>query len=132
MFLNSYSERTKCPACKAKVRLENVRFTPTFSCPACQKEIQVSPLYLKTLWMTSSAVALFIAYVLGARILGPDRFWLVTELLVLLLWIPLAGILTGISAFLWAYVLKYWLPPMLLLPVPDPPSHFQGLGLGPK
>jgi hypothetical protein len=84
--------------------------------------------------MTSSAVALFIAYVLGARILGPDRFWLVTELLVLLLWIPLAGILTGISAFLWAYVLKYWLPPMLLLPVPvpDPPSHFQGLGLGPK
>lgn len=58
MFLNSYSERTKCPACKAKIRLEDVRFTPTFSCPACQEEIQVSPLYLRTLWIASSALAL--------------------------------------------------------------------------
>jgi hypothetical protein len=134
MFLNSYSERTKCPACKAKVRLEDVRFTPTFLCPACQKEIQVSTLYLKTLGMASSAVALLVAYIIGAHIPGPDRFWLVTWLLVLLLWVPLALILTFVSTFLWTYIVKYWLPPKLLLPVsdPDPPNHFQGLDLGPK
>ncbi len=130
MFLNSYSERTKCPACGVRVRLEDVKFTPTFSCPACQEEIQVSTLYQKTLRITCWSFALSIAYTLAVRMLGPDRFWLVTELLVLLL-----GILfTSILAFLWAYLFKYWLPPKLLLPVagPDPPSHFQGLDLGPK
>jgi hypothetical protein len=59
---------------------------------------------------------------------------LLTELLVLLLWIPFLAIFTSISVFLWAYIVKYWLPPRLLLPGPDrdPPSRFQGLGLGPK
>jgi hypothetical protein len=71
MFLNSYSERTKCPACKARVRLGDVRFTPTFSCPACSEEIQVSALYQKTLRITCWSLALFIAYILSADILGP-------------------------------------------------------------
>jgi hypothetical protein len=82
----------------------------------------------------SSGLALLIAYFLGVRILGLNRFWLVTDILALLLWIPLALILTFISTFLWTYIVKYWFPPQLLLPVPDadPRSHFQGLGLGPK
>jgi hypothetical protein len=38
---------------------------------------------------------------------------------------------TAILTFLWGYVFKYWLPPKLVRCVPDP-SHFRGLGLGPK
>jgi uncharacterized paraquat-inducible protein A len=113
----SYSERTKCPACNVKVRLEDVRFTPTFSCPACQEEIRVSTLYQRTLRIASWAVALLVAYILGR-----DTFWLV-----MLYWVLFTAILT----FLWAYVLKYWLPPKLVRCVSDS-SHFQGLGLGRK
>jgi hypothetical protein len=50
------------------------------------------------------------------------------------LWFIFSMTLTAILAFLWAYIVKYWFPPKLLRLVPDPvpPSHFQGLGLGPK
>jgi hypothetical protein len=80
------------------------------------------------------AFAPFIAYILGADILGQDRSWPGMFLLVVALWSLFSVILTAFSAFLWAYVVKYWFPPKLLLPVPEtaPPSHFQGLGLGPK
>jgi uncharacterized paraquat-inducible protein A len=117
MLFNLYSERTKCPECKAKVRLDYVNLTPSFTCPTCEKEIRVSTLYQKTLRITSWTFALLIAYVLGR-----DTFWLV-----LLLWILFTVILT----FLWAYVFKYWLPPKLVCCAPDP-KHFQGIDLGPK
>jgi len=85
------------------------------------------------------ALALFIAYILAPDILRwitvdrEDR-WPVMFLLMTGLWFLFSMILTAISAFLWAYIVKYWLPPKLLRLVPDPdlPSHFQGLGLGPK
>jgi hypothetical protein len=139
MSFNLYSERTKCPECKAKVRLDYVRFTPTFKCPACQAEIQVSPLYLKILGRTSMALALFIAYILAPDVLGwitvdrEDR-WSVMFLLMTGLWFLFSMILAAILSSLWAYIVKYWLPPRLLLPDrdPAPPGHFQGLGLGPK
>jgi|SRR5208282_1713019 len=135
----SYSERTKCPACKAKVRLEDVRFTPTFPCPACGEEIQVSPLYLKTLQRASMALALLIAYILAPDIVGwitvdrEDR-WSAMFLLMAGLWFLSSIVLTAILTSLWAYAIKYWLPPKLHCAVADPnaPSHFQGLGLGPK
>jgi hypothetical protein len=38
----------------------------------------------------------------------------------------------GLLVPLWTYIVKYWLPPKLPFPVSDPPSHFQGLDLGPK
>lgn len=117
MLFSPYSERTKCPECKAKIRLDDIRFTPSFPCPTCQEEIRVSTLYQKTLRITSWTLALFIAYILGR-----DTFWLV-----MLWWILFTAILT----FLWGYVFKYWLPPKLVRCVLDP-SHYQGLGLGPK
>ena len=120
MLFNSYSERTKCPECKVKVRLEDVKFTPTFSCPACQAEIQVSALYLKALGRISMVLALFIAYILSADILGQDRSWSAMFLLSVLLWSLFSVILTAVLVFLWAYIVKYWLPPKLQRPVPDP------------
>jgi hypothetical protein len=85
------------------------------------------------------ALALVIAYTLAPDILGritvdrEDR-WRVMFLLMGGLWFLFSMILTAILAFLWAYIVKYWVPPRLLRPVPDPEptSHFQGLGLGPK
>jgi hypothetical protein len=117
MSVSFYSDRTKCPACSAKVCLADVGLTPTFSCPACQEQIQISPLYYWTQRITVWALALFIAYVVGR-----DRFWLV-----MLLWILLTVILT----LLWLVIGRFLLPPRLVRSVPDP-SHFQGLGLGPK
>ena len=38
----TYSRRTVCPYCDARVRLEDVRFTPTFQCPQCEGYIKVS------------------------------------------------------------------------------------------
>lgn len=128
----SYSERTKCPACNAKIRLQDVKFTPTFLCPACQEEIQVSPLYLKALKITSAVLAVFPAYILGADILGQDQ----TMIFFLgpVLWLLFGMILTSILTFSWLCVGRYWLPPKLLRPVADRDdrSHSQGLGLGPK
>ncbi len=115
MLFNSYSERTKCPECKARVRLEDVRFTPTFSCPVCEKEVRVSTSYQKAMRIASWSLGLLIAY-----ILGQDRLWLV-----MLFWILCSAILT----FLWAYAGKYLLPPKLEKCIPDP-APFQGLGLG--
>jgi hypothetical protein len=117
MLFNSYSERTKCPACRTKIRLEDVRFTPTFSCPACQEEIQVSPSYQKTWRIMSYCLGLLPAYILGRE----------TFYLVLLLWV----LFTFIIGFLWLYFVKYWVPPKLARCVSDR-GHFQGLGLGPK
>jgi hypothetical protein len=117
MLFNPYSERTKCPECNTRVGLNYVNFTASFPCPTCQEEIRVSSLYQKTLRITCWILALFIAYILGR-----DTFWLV-----MLWWILFTCILT----WLWAYLVKYWLPPNLVRCVPDP-SRFQGLGLGPK
>jgi hypothetical protein len=85
------------------------------------------------------ALALLIAYILAPDILGwitvdrEDR-WPVMFLLMVGLWFLSSMILTAILAFLWAYIVKYWLPPKLLRldPDPAPPSHLQGLDLGPK
>jgi hypothetical protein len=117
MSFNSYSERTKCPECKARIRLEDVRFTATFSCPICEKEIRVSTLHQKTMKIGSWSLGLLISYTLGR-----DRLWLV-----MLFWIVSTAILT----FLWAYAGKYLLPPKLEKCIPGPAS-FHGLGLGPR
>ncbi len=67
--------------------------------------------------MTVWVLALFIGY-----IIGQDKLWLV-----MLLWILFTVILT----FLWLVIGRYLLPPKLVRCVPDP-THFQGLGLGPR
>lgn len=125
-----YSDRTRCPACKAKVCLADVGLASTLLCTACHEEIQISPLYRRTQRIAVFALALLIAYIIGAHILGQRRYWLVTEVLVLALGVPFSFILT----ILWLAIGRYLFPPKLVRSVPDPEptSHFQGLGLGPK
>src|SRR5881409_2484148 len=117
MLFNSYSERTRCPECNAKIRLEKVNFMPSFSCPVCENEVRVSPSYQKMMRIASYSLGLLIAYALGQ-----DKLWRV-----LLFW----ALCNSILMFPWAYVGKYWFPPKLEKCTPDP-AHFQGLGLGPK
>src|SRR5438270_1637945 len=107
MLFNSYSDRTKCPACHSRVRLEDVKLTPAFPCPHCGVTIGISDTYRRTMTLTVATLALFIPYLLGAS------FWIM-----LLLWCPVMAIL----AFVWGYAGKYWLPPRLVLQLAEPPS----------
>lgn len=112
MLFKSYSDRTKCPACKMKIRLEDVKFTPTFDCPHCGAVISVSALYQRTLIWGVAIVSLMIPFLFGAK------YWLVA-----LLWVPNMSVLS----FLWGYMGKYWLPPKLVRSEVD---HTSILGLG--
>ena len=109
----SYADRTRCPDCHAKIRLQDVKLTPTFSCPHCQAVIGASNAYQRTMTWTGAIASLLIPYLLGAK------YWLV-----LLLWVPIMSVLF----FLWAYMGKYWLPPTLVRSVVESTST---LGLGP-
>jgi len=92
-----------------------VRFTPTFPCPLCEKEIRVSDIYQRTMRVASWSVGLVIPYIFGGRL------WFL-----LLYWIPCSMAVL----FLWAYAGKYLLPPKLLRCVAEYPSIL-GLGPGP-
>lgn len=112
----TYSRRTLCPECHARVRLEDIRFTPAFCCPHCEKNIKVSQVYQRVMrWLIFALVGLILS-VLGAKL------WVL-----LLSWIPLAAFLVG----LWTYAGKYLLPPRLEACLPES-TRFQGLGLGPR
>jgi hypothetical protein len=112
----TYSRRTVCPECNARVRLEDVRFTPKFPCPNCGQNIKVSEVYQRVMrWLIFALVAP-IFWALGVKL------WVL-----LLCWIPFAAFLVG----LWTYAGKYLLPPRLERCVPEP-APFQGLGLGPN
>ena len=115
VLFNSYSDRTKCPECHTRVRLEDVKFTPAFPCPHCDATIGVSDIYQRTMIWTVAILALLLPYLLGAR----------SWLLLALLWCPSMFVLI----FLWAYAGKYWLPPKLVRSVVDRPSIL-GLGSG--
>jgi DNA-directed RNA polymerase subunit RPC12/RpoP len=67
MLLNSYSERTKCPECRARVRLEDVKLTPTFPCPHCGAIVGASDTYQRTMICTVAILALLIPYLLEVR-----------------------------------------------------------------
>ena len=112
MLFRSYSDVTVCPECHKRVPLEDVKLTPTFSCPHCQAIIGASDAYRRTMTWTVAILSLLIPYLLGAK------YWLV-----LLLWVPLMAIMS----FLWAYIGKYWLPPRLVRSVVESTST---LGLG--
>jgi uncharacterized paraquat-inducible protein A len=95
----TYSKRTICPYCNARIRLEDVRFTPTFQCPQCEQYIKVSDAYQRAMRVFSWVAGLLIPYAFGVR------FWL----WLLVLWLPCVFVLI----FLWAYVGKYLVPPRL-------------------
>ena len=112
---STYSKRTVCPECGARLRLEDVRFTPTFSCPVCEADIRISNGYRHARNWLSWALGLLIPYLIGAR------GWLLV-----LFCVPC----TAVVGFLWAYAGKYLLPPKLVRALES--DRFQGLGLGPR
>jgi hypothetical protein len=65
--LDNYSRRTVCPECNSRVRLEDVRFTPTFPCPSCGKNVRVSDRYERILKWLGLAMGLMLPYGLGVR-----------------------------------------------------------------
>jgi len=95
------------------VRLEDVRFTPSFLCPVCEKEIRVSENYKRAVMWLPWLPGLIIPYLLGVRT------WLL-----FLVWIPC----TWVIGFLWMYAGKFLLPPKLERHSTEP-GPFQGLGL---
>src|SRR5215470_13684125 len=101
---STYSRRTVCPECKARVRLEDVRFTASFSCPVCEKDIRVSERYKRAVMWLPWLAGLLIPYLLGVR------SWLL-----LVLWIPCSWVI----GFLWMYIGKYLLPPSLEKPLSE-------------
>jgi len=111
---STYSTRTICPECNARVRLEDVRFTPSFPCPACGKEVHVSDRYRHVLQTIGWLLGLVVPYAVGAR------SWVL-----LLVWIPCTMIVFSV----WGYTGKYLVPPRLQTCASQPPSI---LGLGPK
>ena len=94
------------------MRLEDVRFARSFSCPECGKEIRVTSSYERGIQLITWPLTLLSLYLFGLR-----NWW------ILLCWVPLAMVLM----FLWAYIGKYFFPPRLQRNVLEPPSV---LGLG--
>jgi predicted RNA-binding Zn-ribbon protein involved in translation (DUF1610 family) len=111
---STYSPRTICPECRARIKLEDVRFAPKFSCPHCGEEIRVADAYRHTLQGVGWSLGALVPYALGVR------SWLL-----LLAWAPCSMVLFGV----WGYVGKYFVPPRLQSTRVNPPSV---LGLGPK
>jgi hypothetical protein len=109
----TYSLRTICPKCLARIRLEDVRFTSTFPCPHCGATIRVSQTYMRIMSWAIWVLTLLALYAFGIR------WWVL-----LLCWLPLSALLVG----LWAYAGKYCLPPRLERCEVELPSI---LGLGP-
>jgi len=89
------------------VRLEDVRFTPKFSCPHCAKDIRISDRYQRAFQVVSWTAGLGLPFCVGIR------GWLL-----LVLWIPCSMLIMA----LWEYVGKYLFPPRLQLYVPKPTS----------
>lgn len=114
MLFNAYSERTKCPDCKAKIYILQVDFRRPFNCPHCSVLIRVSDVYQKTVRSVATLAAAVIAYWLTSRI------WIAV-----LLWYPLLFVLL----FFWYYFGKWWFPPQLVRSPKQAPTDGSVLGL---
>src|SRR5438445_7596899 len=90
-LIGSYSERTTCPRCGDRIRLEDVRVFvkpngPYPKCPACGTSIRVSIVYQRLIMLIAFALAWLIPYFIGLRAY------------VLVAWVPfylLAGLLVS-------------------------------------
>ena len=103
MLFNFYSDRTQCPECHKRVRLEDVKFTPKFSCPHCGKEICVASRVFErvTAWLAWS-IGLAVSWELT------QTWWMA-----LVLWVPCTWGIGFVLTFLWSYAGKYFFPPHL-------------------
>lgn len=109
-----YSPRTTCPKCASKIRLEDVRFTPTFPCPNCSAQVSVAR--LQEYKRLNGWLALTIGFALSYAC--TLKWWLA-----LACWIPAMFVVGVVVAFLWSYAGKYLYPPRLELYVPHKPTR---------
>lgn len=88
--MGSYSERTTCPYCGDRIRLEDVRIfvkpsEPYPKCPSCGASIRVSPAYRRLIMLITFALSWLIPYSIGVRayiVLAWIPFWLLSIALV--------------------------------------------------
>src|SRR5579864_494929 len=99
LFPATYSRRTVCPYCSARVRLEDVRFTPTFQCPQCEGYIKVSEKHQWVVRWLSWIPGILVLYAFGVR-----SWWVL-----MLCWLPCLCV--GVA--LWTFAGYYLLPPKL-------------------
>jgi hypothetical protein len=89
-LIGSYSERTTCPHCGDRVKLEDVRIfvkpnDPYPKCPSCGTSIRVSPAYRRLITLIAFALGWLIPYFIGLRayiVLAWIPFWLLSIALV--------------------------------------------------
>jgi uncharacterized C2H2 Zn-finger protein len=69
---------SRCPACSAMIRREEIDLSAPFRCPSCDQSLRVSSFYVRRIATASFVLAGLITYGLGARgpILGL-ALWLV-------------------------------------------------------
>jgi hypothetical protein len=74
--------RSRCPACSAMIRQEEIDLSAPFRCPSCDQSLRVSSFYVRRIAAASFVLAGLITYGLGARgpILGL-AMWLVVLLI---------------------------------------------------
>ena len=65
--VGSYSERTFCPRCRERVRIEDVRISALFICPGCGSVLCVSPAYRILTLFFCLATSLLLSYAIGLR-----------------------------------------------------------------
>ena len=91
--VGNYSERTFCPHCHERIRIEDVRISTPFLCPRCGTLLRVSPLYRILTLLACLATSLFLPYAIGLKAYAA------------LAWIPLfliALLLTNFAKFTFA------------------------------
>jgi len=87
--IGSYSERTTCPRCGDRIKLEDVRVfvkpnDPYPKCPTCGTSIRVSIVYQRLIMLITFALGWLIPYLLGLRayvVVAWVPFWLLTSAL---------------------------------------------------
>ena len=83
-LIGSYSERTMCPHCGDRIKLEDVRLfvnpnEPPPKCPSCGTSLRVSPAYRRLITLISFALGWLIPYFIGIRayiVVAWVPFWL--------------------------------------------------------
>src|SRR6267378_2862839 len=88
-LIGSYSERTTCPRCGDRIKLEDVRVFvkpngPYPKCPTCGTSIRVSIVYQRLIMLITFALGWLIPYLLGLRayvVVAWVPFWLLTSVL---------------------------------------------------
>lgn len=83
-LIGSYSERTTCPHCGDRIKLEDVRVFvkpngPSLKCPSCGTSLRVSPAYRRLITLIAFALGWLIPFFIGIRayiVVAWVPFWL--------------------------------------------------------